>query len=67
MGVSIKIVEGVDMPDELKQSGTRWAYRVTSWDGTLHYFPNGELAARFAFKAHRVDRAQQGLDDDTEL
>jgi hypothetical protein len=33
----------------------------------LHYFRTGEEAARFAFKVHRADREQHGLQDNTQL
>jgi hypothetical protein len=67
MGVSVQPVDGADVPERMRDEGARWAYRVTSWDGSLHYFRTGEEAARFAFTVHRADRAQHGLDDDTDL
>jgi hypothetical protein len=67
MGVSVQPVEGADVPQHMRNEGARWAYRVTSWDGSVHYFRTGEEAARFAFKLHREDRARAGLWDDTAL
>lgn len=67
MGVSVQPVEGDDVPENMRKEGARWAYRVTSWDGSLHYFRTGEEAARFAFKVHRADREQHGLQDNTQL
>lgn len=67
MGVSVKPVQGEELPEDMRAAGVKWAYRVTSWDGSLHYFPNGEQAAKQAFIFHREDQVRNGLPDDTLL
>lgn len=64
MKVAVVTLMGADLPENLREKGLPWAYRVTSYDGSTMIFETGSDAAQHASRLYREHRAAQGLDDD---
>jgi hypothetical protein len=60
MAISIKRLEGIELPTEAGLRGLNLMFLVTSWDGKKYYLDGFESAAAFAVALHLEDRSQNG-------
>jgi len=64
MKVTVVTLMGTDLPENLREKGLPWAYKVTSYDGSTMIFETGSEAAQHANHLHREHRAANGLYND---
>ena len=60
MSVTVKRVEGYELPSYFLMQGLACAFKVTAHDGKAHYVKTEEDAARLATRLHLEDKAANG-------
>ncbi|WP_263263902.1 hypothetical protein [Pseudomonas sp. RIT-PI-S] len=59
MAISVKKLEGEQIPEDLRNSGAEQAFAVTEDDGTVHLTDSDEAAAKLAVKLSDPSRSTQ--------